>query len=118
MNWIQLENAAQIDQIKIESQKQPVLIFKHSTRCSISSATLARLERNWSKADGHETIKTYYLDLIQYRPISNELADFFAVHHESPQVLLIRNSQCVYNTSHMDINAETIAQEAREVSEA
>lgn len=118
MNWIQLENEAQIDQIKIESQKQPVLIFKHSTRCSISSTSLARLERNWNKSEGHETIKTYYLDLIQYRAISSGLADSFGVQHESPQVLLIHNSECVYNTSHMDINAETIAQEAREVSEA
>lgn len=118
MNWIKLENVAQIDQIKTESQKQPVLIFKHSTRCSISSTSLARLERNWNKSEGNETIKTYYLDLIQYRTVSNELADSFGVQHESPQVLLVHNSECIYTTSHMDINAETIIQEAKESSAA
>lgn len=116
MNWIQLENAAQIDQIKMESQNQPILIFKHSTRCSISSTSLARLERNWDKAQGSDTVKTYYLDLIQYRGISNDLAETFAVTHESPQVLLIHNSDCIYDTSHMDINAETIIQEANKIT--
>jgi bacillithiol system protein YtxJ len=115
MNWIQLENTAQIDQIKLESQNQPVLIFKHSTRCSISSTSLARLERNWNKASGSESVKTYYLDLLQHRGISNEIAETFSVPHESPQVLLIHNSNSVYDTSHMDIKAETIAEEAAKV---
>jgi bacillithiol system protein YtxJ len=114
MNWIQLENEAQIDQIKSESQNKPVLIFKHSTRCSISSTALARLERNWSKNESSEAISPYYLDLIRFRNVSDQIARSFSVSHESPQVLLIHNKECVYNTSHLDINADTIIQEAKE----
>lgn len=112
MKWIQLENEQQIDQIIIESQKQPILIFKHSTRCSISSTVLARLERNWLKNNDSEKIQAYYLDLIRFRSVSDSLARIFGVEHESPQVLLIYNESCIYSTSHLDINADTIFEEA------
>ncbi|HEY0110451.1 MAG TPA: bacillithiol system redox-active protein YtxJ, partial [Fibrella sp.] len=81
MNWNKLTNAAQLDAIKAESVDQPVLIFKHSTTCSISAMALSRMERNWSEAAG---IKPYYLDLLANRSLSGQIADTFQVNHQSP----------------------------------
>jgi bacillithiol system protein YtxJ len=104
MNWNDLSSITQLETIDTESATQPVVIFKHSTRCSISSAALARLERSWKE----EGIKPYYLDLIAHRDISNAIASKYSVEHQSPQILLIKNGQAVYNESHMGIQVEDI----------
>ena len=83
MNWNKLTSAEQLDLIKEESNRQPVLIFKHSTSCSISHMALSRMERNWSDQLG---VKPYYLDLLANKPISNKIETDFGVEHESPQV--------------------------------
>ena len=101
MNWNKLTTDDQLDLIKEESNKSPVLIFKHSTSCSISHMALSRMERNWND---HLGVKPYYLDLLAYKPISNKIETVFGVEHESPQVLLIRNGECVYDASHMAIS--------------
>lgn len=112
MNWNQLNQLEQIELIKQESEKVPVLVFKHSTRCSISSTALSRLERNWETT--HESkIKPYYLDLISHRNISATLAEIFDVKHESPQALLIKNGKCVYHASHFDIDLHELVIEAQ-----
>ena len=101
MNWNKLISDTQLAEIKEESARQPVLIFKHSTTCSISAMALSRMERNWSDQLG---IKPYYLDLLANRPISSRIENEFGIEHESPQVLLIRNGECVYDASHMAIS--------------
>ncbi|GAB4002495.1 bacillithiol system redox-active protein YtxJ [Spirosoma daeguense] len=101
MNWNKLTNDTQLETIKEESATQPILIFKHSTSCSISAMALSRMERNWSEQLG---VKPYYLDLLANRPVSNQIEREFGVQHESPQVLLIRNGECVYDASHMSIS--------------
>jgi bacillithiol system protein YtxJ len=107
MNWNPISELAQLEDIQKESHQHPVLIFKHSTRCSISATALGRLERQWQQTEVGD-LKPYYLDLIAYRPISNHVAEQFGVWHESPQVLLIRNGASVYNASHYDISFESI----------
>lgn len=107
MNWIPLTTSAQVALIKEKSRETPQVIFKHSTRCSVSSMVLSRLERSDVPANGD----FYYLDLIAYREISNQLATDFKVHHESPQVLLIKGGECVYDESHMAISMEEIAEQ-------
>jgi bacillithiol system protein YtxJ len=107
MNWIQLNKEEQIANISEESKAHPVLIFKHSTRCSISQTALNRFERNW-KPDEMPSVKTYFLDLISYRTISNQVAEYFNVEHESPQILLLENSNPTLVRSHMSIDANEI----------
>src|ERR1700756_2193887 len=102
MNWNKLENISQLAFIDEESLNKKVLIFKHSTRCSISSAALNRLERNWKEDNSHK-IKPYYLDLLNHRDISNEIAARYKVIHQSPQVLIIYNGNCIYHASQFDI---------------
>ena len=108
MNWIRLDSEEQLNEIKARSANIPQVIFKHSTSCSISSMALNRLER----AAVPETIDFYLLDLIRYRSISNKVAQEFDVHHESPQILLIRNGECIYDESHMGIRADEIVEAA------
>ena len=106
MNWNTIKSEEVLDAIKKESFYQKILIFKHSTKCSISSMVLNRLERSWKK--DNKQIKPYILDLIVYRNISNKIVTKFKVKHESPQVLVIDKGECVYNASHMGINYDLI----------
>lgn len=107
MNWIKLNKEATLEEIKILSHEKPVVIFKHSSRCSISSTALNRLERNW-KAEGIQPVNAYFLDLLSYREISNKIEEIFDIEHQSPQLLLIQNGICTYHTSHLGITFEEI----------
>lgn len=108
VNWQLLNTEAGLEDLKIKSANKPQIIFKHSTRCSISAVAKRRLERNWNIDDNQADI--HYLDLIAYRSISNKIADDFGVTHQSPQILIIKNGQSVFDTSHNDIDVETIAE--------
>jgi bacillithiol system protein YtxJ len=103
MNWNKLTSEGQIDQVILESAAKPVLLFKHSTSCSISSMSLDRLLRNWKPEDS-DKITPYYLDLLAYRNLSNLVAERFGIPHESPQVLLIQNGKVTYHESHYGIS--------------
>lgn len=109
MHWYPLESKEQLDELITESEAHDVLIYKHSTRCGISSMALSRLERGWT--EDLNRIKPYFLDLLAHRDLSNEVAHLFEIPHESPQLLLIRNGQVVYHDSHMNISADRIREE-------
>ena len=109
MRWTELNTREQIEQIKEESKTEPVLIFKHSTRCAVSSMALNRLERNW-KSENVAPVKMYYLDLLSHRTISQVVAEFFGVEHESPQVLIVKEGNAVYVRSHHAIAFDEIQQ--------
>jgi bacillithiol system protein YtxJ len=102
MQWTPLTQPEQLTDIVRESAEHPVVIFKHSTSCSISAMAKTRLERQWADA-GLTNVKAYYLDLLRYRPVSNQIADQFGVRHQSPQLLLIQDGECRYDASHMSI---------------
>lgn len=104
MEWNKLSEVSQLEELKKESANQAIGIFKHSTRCSISSTALDRFERSWSKNSDHKNLKMYYLDLIAHRDISNKIASEFDVQHESPQLLLIKDGEVVYHESHYGID--------------
>jgi bacillithiol system protein YtxJ len=108
MNWINLTLEEQLQQIKENSKNKPQVIFKHSTRCSISSMAKNRLEKGTQPNE----IDFYYLDLIKFRPISNKIAEIFKIYHESPQILLIKNDECVYDESHSGIDMGEIIEQA------
>jgi len=107
MKWIPLESEQQLEEIK--SSEQFSLIFKHSTRCSISMMARKRFELDWDALP--DNINLYFLDLLRFREISNTIADMFDVHHQSPQVLLIKEGECIYEASHGEISAEEAAEQ-------
>lgn len=107
MKWNALTDITQLDTIIEESKTMPVLILKHSTRCSISSMALNRIESNW-KDENSTRIKPYYLDLLNHRDISAAIAEQFGIEHQSPQVLVISAGECIYHESHSNIRYSDI----------
>ncbi len=107
LTWNNLININQLDEILLESNDYPIAIFKHSTRCSISSSALSRLERQWKNAESKQ-IKPYFLDLLEHRDISNEIQFKFNVVHESPQIILINKGKVIYHASHSSILFEDV----------
>ena len=105
MEWTKLTSIDKLDAIKNASTAS--VIFKHSTRCSVSLMAKRRFESDWSAIP--EEIPLYFLDLIAHRDVSNKIAEIFHVHHESPQILVIENGECIFEASHSEIDAEEIA---------
>ena len=103
-NWIELNDDLDLNHAIETSYNTPILIFKHSTRCSISTMAKNRMERVTESKYEH----LYFLDLIKYRSISNRIASEFNVIHESPQILKIDKGVCTYNGSHQEINWKNI----------
>ncbi len=108
MNWIPLKTIEELDLIQQKSFTNPQVIFKHSTRCSISSMALSRLEREEAPLN----IDFYFLDLIALRNISNAVSEKFQVPHQSPQILVIKNGRCIFDESHNSIFMDEIKEEA------
>jgi bacillithiol system protein YtxJ len=106
MNWKEFNDELGLEAIKKLSIDKPQVIFKHSTRCSISTMAKSRLERS-TEPDG---IDFNYLDLIAHRDISNKIANDFDVEHASPQILIIKNGECVYDESHNAISMDQIVE--------
>ena len=107
MNWTPLESIATLEQIEKDSHERPIVIFKHSTSCSISSMVLNRLERSWNEQEMQGT-DTFFLDLIRHRDVSQQVAESFRIMHQSPQLLLIHKGECVYDTSHMGVSYQAL----------
>lgn len=105
INWIPLQDLGQLNEIMTISNNKSVVIFKHSTRCSVSRMALKQFENEYDLGD---TVDAYYLDLLEHRAISNEIATRFNVYHQSPQLLLIKDGKSVYDVSHSDIDAEVL----------
>ncbi len=102
INWIALKDLGQLNEIISLSNEKPIIIFKHSTRCSVSRMALKQFENEF---DLDDSVDAYFLDLLEHRDISNEIATRFNVYHQSPQLLLIKEGKSVYDVSHSDIDA-------------
>lgn len=106
INWIALTESSQIEEIISQSNTKFVLIFKHSTRCGVSSMALRSFEREYDLPE--EAIDLYFLDLLKFRAISNEISVRFNVQHKSPQVLVLKKEQVVYHDSHYHISVDAV----------
>lgn len=104
MNWIDLKSEQQLKELIEKSYEKAQVIFKHSTRCGISAMAKGRLERSIAPANAD----FYFLDLISYRHLSSKVSSEFNVYHESPQILLIKNGECIYDESHTSISMNEI----------
>lgn len=102
MIWEHLISLDQLDEVLNDTSGSVYTIFKHSTRCSISSMAKNRLESKWSP--NLPIDKVYYLDLIKFRVLSALIAEKLNVEHESPQILLVKDGECFYHASHNSIS--------------
>jgi bacillithiol system protein YtxJ len=101
--WLPLTQSEQLQALVQESHEHPVIIFKHSTTCSISAAAKAKIERQWPEGSLPTDTAIYYLDLLRFRPISGQIASELGVEHQSPQLLLLQDGKVRYHASHMSI---------------
>tara|TARA_B100000795_G_C22802839_1_gene442876 strand:+ start:3271 stop:3654 length:384 start_codon:yes stop_codon:yes gene_type:complete len=105
MNWENLNSIDQLLDIDEKSKSKIQIIFKHSTRCSVSTFAKKILEKEYNDTV-QEQADVYYLDLISFREVSNEIANRYAVMHQSPQMLVIKDGVCVFNSSHSNVSFE------------
>ena len=105
VEWNHISDEDQIQEIVNDQSGESHLIFKHSTRCGISSMAKSQFERQWNS---DSKTKLWYLDLLSFRPISDNIAELTRVQHQSPQVIVIRNGEVIYSESHHSIDANQI----------
>ena len=103
MDWINLNSVEQLTEINEKSKNKTQIIFKHSTRCSVSVFAKRILSDEYSD-EIKKNADVYYLDLIAFREISNSIANHYGVVHESPQILVVNNGECTFNASHSDVS--------------
>ena len=102
VDWIPLTSLEQLKEIKEQSHSETIAIFKHSTRCGISRIVLRNFEKSFNKEVNN--LKMYYLDLLNYKDVSNETAGVFKITHQSPQLLVIKAGEAVTHASHNSIS--------------
>jgi bacillithiol system protein YtxJ len=106
MKWTALSSEDELNKRIESSDTLLVCVFKHSTRCSISSMVRSRLENGW-KAENDNTIY-YCLDVLKNRGLSDRIADKFLIAHQSPQLIILKKGKVVYNASHTSISPRAI----------
>lgn len=104
--WVEITSTNQLNELLHNVGDKPILLFKHSTRCSISGMSLNNLERNWTS--GKELCDLYFIDLLKYRDVSNLTAELTGIVHQSPQAIVIKGKEIIYDASHNSIDARRI----------
>ncbi|WP_375241998.1 bacillithiol system redox-active protein YtxJ [Lacinutrix sp.] len=104
--WKPLTDLSQLNVIEALSKGKTQVVFKHSTRCGISSMVLNQFTDAF---DVNANLDLYYLDLLNFRDVSNEAGYKFQVLHQSPQLLVIKNGVAVAHASHGAINEMDLA---------
>ncbi len=104
--WNTISNPSHFKEVLQKSEEQPQLIYKHSHRCSVCFVAKGNLE----KASGEilEQADMHFLNVVNNRAASDEIASELDVRHESPQVILLNNGEVIWHASHGDIKPENI----------
>lgn len=108
MHWIHLTAEDQLQKIIVKSQERPQVIFKYSSCCHFSEVVFQRLQKDCCPGE----IDFHFLDFNSYNDISEKVSVTFGVPHQSPQILVINEGQCVFHESHPEISLEGILQHA------
>ncbi len=106
INWLPLTESIQLATIISQSNEKPILIFKHSTRCGISRMALKSFEREFNLTEAD--VDLYFLDLLNFKALSNEISVKLCIQHQSPQILVVKNEQVIYSDSHYSISADAV----------
>ena len=107
MDWINLNSVEQLAEINEKSNDKTQIIFKHSTRCTVSIFAKRILVDEYTD-EIKKNADVYYLDLIAFREVSNKIAGYYGVTHESPQILAINNGECTFTASHSDVSFKSV----------
>lgn len=105
--WENLSSTDQVEEIIHRSNEKPQIIFKHSTRCGISAFAKERIEKGFQQIAGKADF--HYLDLLNFRSVSNFIAEKLNVIHQSPQIIILKNGEAIHSVTHHSIQPEGIA---------
>lgn len=104
--WKYITSVEQLSELLHNVGEKPLLLFKHSTRCGVSSMVLRSFENEWSTGD--ELCDLYFIDLLNHRDVSNEIAVLTGIVHQSPQAIVIKGKEIIYDATHSNIDARSI----------
>ena len=104
--WMNITSVEQLTELLHNVGEKPILLFKHSTRCGVSSMVLNSFENEWTT--GTELCDLYYIDLLSHRDVSNEIAVLTGIVHQSPQAIIIKGKEIIYDATHSAIDARKI----------
>lgn len=110
MEFKTLNQSDQLNEIDSLSHSKLQAIYKHSTSCYVSRIAKKNLLEEL-ESDKENLMDVYYLDLLSYRELSNNIANRYSVQHESPQILFIKDGKCIYHASHSDVSISAVFQE-------
>ena len=100
-NFFSIDDQATLESLLVDSREKPIVVFKHSNSCSISSRAYREMEKLNSQVN--------ILEVQSARDVSRELANLTGVRHETPQVIVLRDGKAVWNASHFDVTANDVA---------
>jgi bacillithiol system protein YtxJ len=104
---MRIQSIQELNDALERSASQPLLLFKHSTRCPISAGAHKEAEA-YLNGTPREDVTYGLIYVIENRDVSNEAAERLGVKHESPQAILIKDGQAVWHTSHSKITKSTL----------
>lgn len=98
--FVRITDVESFEELASRSQNSPVVVFKHSTTCSISAAAYNEM----SRYDGDVTL----VEVQRDRTLSKDIEQRTGVSHESPQVLVLRKGRVVWEASHWKVKADAV----------
>ncbi len=98
--FFRIDDRETLDKLITDSKSKPVVIFKHSTACGISSAAYREMEKLEDRVN--------LLEVQSARDVSRELADMTGIRHETPQVIVLKDGKAIWNASHFDVKAGNV----------
>jgi bacillithiol system protein YtxJ len=105
-HFVKVTDTKEFQELADRSKDQPVVIFKHSLTCPISAAAYEQM----AELAGEVAL----VEVQNARELSAEIENRLKINHESPQVLVLRNGQVVWEASHFKITADAVAEAVRE----
>ena len=106
-DWNVMQSIEEFKTLVEASENTPFFLFKHSGRCSISGMIKNKLETSFIEKNISEK-QQYLLDVVRNRSISQHVAENTGIRHESPQMLVFKNQECVLHDSHYGITFDLI----------
>ncbi|EGK11830.1 general stress protein [Desmospora sp. 8437] len=105
--WKEITTLEEWEQVLRQSAEHPALVMKHSTSCSVSAEAWEAYQKFVSTV-APETVEYIMVKVIESRPVSNRIAEDLGVQHKSPQAILVKDGEEVWNTSHWHITVESL----------
>ena len=100
--FFKIDDQAALDNLITDSKRKPIIIFKHSNACSISSRAYREMEKVQAPVN--------ILEVQSAREVSRELANMTGIRHETPQVIVLRDGKAVWNASHFEVQAGAVTE--------